>query len=101
MAHNRQDDARALIDVHRAAISEAVMRHKGRSVAIFGSVARGEATSDSDIDFLVDFEEGSSLFDLLHLMDELEQLLGRRVDVVSTRALKARDEHIRREAVDL
>jgi predicted nucleotidyltransferase len=53
------------------------------------------------VDFLVDFEPGSSLFDLLHLKDELTALLGFPVDVVSRRALKDRDEHIRREAVPL
>ncbi|MGH3423995.1 MAG: nucleotidyltransferase domain-containing protein, partial [Nocardioidaceae bacterium] len=39
-----------MVDANRAAISAAVKRHKGRSVAIFGSVARGEATVDSDTD---------------------------------------------------
>lgn len=97
----RVDDQRALVDANRAAINAAVQRHKGRSVAIFGSVARGEATVDSDIDFLVDFSEDSSLFDLLHLADELEQLLGCRVDVVAVGGLKPRDEHIRREAIAL
>lgn len=97
----RGEDVRTLVGANRAAIRAAVMRHKGRTVAIFGSVARGDATENSDVDFLVDFEEDSSLFDLLHLTDELEQLLGRRVDVVSVRGLKPRDEHIRREAVAL
>jgi predicted nucleotidyltransferase len=64
-------------------------------------VARGEDGNDSDVDLLVDFEPGSSLFDLLHLQDELEQLLRCRVDVVSRGGLKPRDEHIRREAVPL
>ena len=75
--------------------------HRGRSVAVFGSVARGEAGPDSDVDFLVEFEAGSSLFDLLHLSDALEELLGRPVDVVSVGGLKDRDERIRREAVPL
>ena len=68
---------------------------------MFGSVARGEAGEDSDIDLLVDFDPDSSLFDLLHLTQELEQLLGHRVDVVSTGGLKDRDETILAEAVDL
>lgn len=76
-------------------------RHRGRSVAVFGSVARGDETAASDIDFLVEFEPGSSLFDLLHLGEDLEQLLGVPVDVVSAGGLKDRDEHIRREAVPL
>ncbi len=66
---------------------------------MFGSAARGEDTDASDIDLLVRFSPGSSLFDLLHLSDELERILGRRVDVVSEGGLKARDEHIRAEAV--
>ena len=78
-----------------------VHRHRGRSVAVFGSVARGDETAASDIDFLVEFEPGSSLFDLLHIGEELEQLLGVPVDVVSAGGLKDRDEHIRREAVPL
>ena len=52
-------------------------------MAVFGSVARGEDDEASDIDFLVEFEPDSSLFDLLHLKDDLEELLGCTVDVVS------------------
>ena len=48
-----------------------------------------------------DAESGSSLFDLLHLQDELQGLLGRHVDVVSVAGLKARDARIRREAIAL
>ena len=70
-------------------------------MSVFGSVARGEETPTSDIDFLVEFEPGSSLFDLLHIKEELETLLGVPVDVVSVGGLKDRDDHIRREAVDL
>lgn len=76
-------------------------RHRGREIRLFGSVARGEDHADSDLDFLVEFEPGSSLFDLLHLQDDLEELLGRHVDVVSVGALRDRDDAIRREAVPL
>ncbi len=78
-----------------------VRRHRGVSAAIFGSVARGDETPASDIDFLVEFESGSSLFDLFHMTEELEALLGVPVDVVSVGGLKERDAHIRREAVPL
>lgn len=78
-----------------------VRRHRGQSVVLFGSVARGEETSESDVDLLVEFDEGSSLFDLLHMQDELSELLGCSVDVVSTGALKDRDQHLRAEAVPL
>lgn len=75
--------------------------HGVRSIAVFGSVARGDASSDSDVDFLVEFEAGRSLLDLLRLTDDLEALLGCSVDVVSAGGLKERDSHIRGEAISL
>jgi predicted nucleotidyltransferase len=92
---------RDLVEANREEICAVVRRHRGRSVSVFGSVARGEESPKSDIDFLVEFEPGSSLFDLLHISEELEALLGVRVDVVSAGGLKDRDDHIRREAVPL
>lgn len=91
----------SLVESNRTEIQEIVRRHRGRSVALFGSVARGDDTAASDIDFLVEFLPGSSLFDLLHISEELEALLGMSVDVVSVGGLKARDDHIRREAMPL
>lgn len=91
----------ALVHHQRDRILEIASRHGARTVRVFGSVARGEAGKGSDIDFLVDFENGSSLFDVLHLTADLEQLLGRPVDVVSTGGLKERDHRILAEAVDL
>lgn len=90
---------RALIEEHRDQIKAVVARHKGRAVALFGSVARGEETPESDIDFLVEFAQGSSLFDLIHIEDDLVELLGRPVDVVSLGGLKPRDHDIRGDAV--
>ena len=95
------NDLRILVEDHKEAIKAAVSRHRGNAVAIFGSVARGDATEMSDVDFLVEFEPGSSLLDLLRLQDEISQILDRRVDVVSAGALKPRDDHIRSEAVPL
>jgi len=57
------------------------------AVRVTGSVARGEATSDSDIDLIVDPKPGASLLDLAQFADDLEQLLGRSVDVLSARTL--------------
>lgn len=91
----------ALVHEHRDRILEIAARHRGRSVRVFGSVARGEASEESDIDFLVEFEPDSSLFDVLHLTEELEKLLGHSVDVVSTGGLKDRDDQILAEAADL
>ncbi|HMS49798.1 nucleotidyltransferase family protein [Candidatus Neomicrothrix sp.] len=90
---------RDLVEAKRDEICAIVHRHRGRSVSVFGSVARGDESPASDIDFLVEFEPGSSLFDLLHISEELEALLGVPVDVVSAGGLKERDDHIRREAV--
>lgn len=92
---------RKLVEARRDEIRDAVRRHRGRSVAVFGSVARDEESATSDIDFLVEFEPGSSLFDLLHLTEDLQALLGMQVDVISAGGLKNRDEHIRREAIPL
>jgi predicted nucleotidyltransferase len=89
---------RALVEANRDQIKAVVARHKGRAVAVFGSVARGEETQESDVDFLVEFEPGSSLFDLADLEDALASLLGRRVDVVSLGGLKLRDRQIRQDA---
>jgi uncharacterized protein len=82
-------------------IMSVVRRHRGLSVSVFGSVARGEERPGSDVDFLIEFDSSSSLFDLLHVKDDLEALLGSPVDVVSIGALKDRDEAIRSEAVPL
>jgi len=92
---------RAIVEGKRDEINALVRPHHGRAVSLFGSVARGDDTDSSDIDFLVGFDEGSSLFDLMNLQDALEQLLGVSVDVVSLGGLKNRDVHIRREAVPI
>lgn len=68
---------------------------------MFGSVARGEDGPRSDVDFLVEFERGSSLFDLVRLEAALSDLLGCPVDVVSAGALLDRDDDIRRDLVGL
>jgi hypothetical protein len=58
-------------------------RCKAENVRVFGSVARGEANEKSDLDLLVHFRDGASLFDLIDLKEEAEKLLGLDVDVVS------------------
>ncbi len=89
-----------LLEEKRGEILRIAAEHGAREVRVFGSVARGEADLESDIDFLVDLETGRSLLDLGGLQMELESLLGRRVDVVTARGLKARiRERVLREAV--
>lgn len=77
-------------------------KHGARNVRVFGSVARGEARADSDVDFLVEMEPGRSLLDHVALIQDLEDQLGVKVDVVTEKALY---QHIRervlQEAVPL
>jgi predicted nucleotidyltransferase len=65
-------------------------KYGARNVRVFGSVARGKADDQSDVDFLVEMEPGRSLLDLGGLQAELEALLGCPVDVVTEKALKPR-----------
>jgi predicted nucleotidyltransferase len=74
----------------RTEILAAAARHGAGNVRVFGSVARGDADTASDVDFLVDFEPGRSLLDLAGLLIDLEDLLGHPVDVVTEPGLKAR-----------
>ncbi|MFZ5625066.1 MAG: nucleotidyltransferase family protein [Gemmatimonadota bacterium] len=91
-----------LLKEKREEILRVAAKHGARNVRVFGSVARGEADEESDIDFLVEMEAGRSLFDLGGLQYELEQLLGRPVDVVTERGLKARiRERVLKETVPL
>ena|SRR4028119_1169943 len=89
-----------VLEKKRGEILRVAAEHGAREVRVFGSVARGEADRESDIDFLVELEAGRSLLDLGGLQVDLESLLGRRVDVVTARGLKARmRERVLREAV--
>lgn len=65
-------------------------RHGASNIRIFGSLARGDADDKSDVDFLVDLERGRSLLDLGGLLMDLQNLLGRPVDVVTEKGLRPR-----------
>lgn len=67
----------------RDAIVRIAAKHGATQVRLIGSVARGEARPDSDVDLLVTWSEGTSLLDQAALMLELERLLGRKVDIAS------------------
>lgn len=86
----------------RAAI-KALMKSAGASnVRLFGSVARGEDTANSDIDFLVDFDLSHGLLPILRLNEELSELLGDRVEVAPVGVLKQEVlKHALEEAVPL
>jgi predicted nucleotidyltransferase len=80
----------ALLGEKKKEIREIAARHGARNVRFFGSVARGEARPDSDVDFPVDMEPGRTLLDLGRLLMDLRDLLGRQVDVVTEQGLKPR-----------
>lgn len=80
----------------RPQIMAAAAASGARRVRVFGSVARGEDDDRSDVDFLVNLEPGRTLLELARLEIRLEQLLGRRVDVVTEGSLQ---EPVRSEAL--
>ncbi len=93
---------RAALSRHRTLIERLARANRVVDVKVFGSVARGDDGPDSDIDLLIEPADDASLFDLAQLEIDLEDLLGRPVDVVSRRALVAgRDDAILREAIAL
>ena len=79
-----------LLNDNRERIIQIAAKHGARNVRVFGSVARGEADAQSDLDLLVEFELGRSLLDHARLWRELEAALGCKVDVVSDRGIKPR-----------
>ncbi len=86
----------------RADVLRAAERHGAHNVRLFGSVARGEAGPDSDLDLLVELEKGRSLLDHAALVIELESILGCRVDVATEQGLRPRvRERVLAEAVPL
>jgi uncharacterized protein len=91
---------KAALKEKRQEILRITGKYGARNVRVFGSVARGGADAESDLDFLVELESGRSLLDLGGLQFELETLMGRLVDVVTDRGLKSRiRERVLQEAV--
>ena len=92
----------ALVQEKREDILRIASEYGAYDVRVFGSVARREDDEKSDIDFLVNMEKGRSLFDLGGLLMDLQDLLGRDVDVVTEDGLRERiRERVLREAVTL
>jgi predicted nucleotidyltransferase len=79
-----------IVQVDQANLAELCRQYHVRELSVFGSAARGEMRSDSDIDLLVEFfpEAKIDLLDHAGLMLDLSKLLGRRVDLVSKKGLK-------------
>ena len=86
----------------RERIMELAFQYRARKIAVFGSLARGEAHAESDIDFLVDFEADYKLRDHIRLTQALSILLGRRVEVVDRQCLREEwRDGILKEAISL
>jgi uncharacterized protein len=89
--HNRRDEIIAV-----------AKRHGASEVRLFGSVARGDDTEASDVDFIVRFDAGRSLLDHGGLIADLEDLLDVRVDVVSEKGMRERfRNHVMKDVVPL
>lgn len=78
-------EVKRILEKHKEEIRE---RYKAEVVGIFGSYARGEQKEKSDVDILVRFFEGATLFDFVGLGDFLEEKLGIKVDIVSENAIR-------------
>ena len=91
-----------LLKEKREEILNIAAQHGARNVRVFGSVARGEATENSDVDFLIDLGENLSPWFPVGLIQDWESLLGRKVDVVTAKSVHyfLRD-RILKEAISL
>ncbi len=80
-------DPEQILKERRDEVLRIAARHGARGVRVFGSMARREARAGSDIDLLVDLEPGYSLLDVVAIKQDLEDLLGCKVDVVTEAAI--------------
>lgn len=87
MKTQNNSEIEQILRENRAEILEIATKHGACNVRVFGSVVRGEARAESDIDFLVDLGEKLSPWFPMGLIHDLEALLGRKVDVVTERSL--------------
>jgi len=90
-------DTAKLLQEKRNEILAIAARRGAHNVRVFGSVARGLAAEDSDIDCLIDLEKGRTLLDVGGLLMDLRKLLGRKVDIVTERGL---NDDFRSEVLD-
>lgn len=85
----------------RAEILRVAEVHGARNIRVFGSVVRGDNRDNSDVDLLVEFEEGKTLFDLIGLKLDLQNLLGATVDVVTPNSLRYIRDRVLAEALPI
>ncbi|NJC57074.1 nucleotidyltransferase domain-containing protein [Brevibacterium marinum] len=89
MRSEAESEMLRLVRSHASELIDSLAELGGRDISVFGSVARGEDGPDSDVDLLVDLDESVGLFRLLEMRAVAEQILGRKVDVIPRRDLKA------------
>ena len=77
----------SILQNKRSEILVLAAKHGASNVRLFGSVVRGEDREGSDVDFLVDMQETSSLFDLIALQQDIEKILGKKVDVITSNGI--------------
>jgi predicted nucleotidyltransferase len=91
-----------LITSNKTAILNLTKQYGVKTICLFGSMARGDVNENSDVDFLVELEQGRDLFDLGELLIDLQTLLQRKVDLVTRNALHPRiAAHVLKEAQPL
>jgi len=92
---------KAHIEIPKEKIAEFCRKWKIREFSLFGSVLRDDFQPDSDIDVLVAFKDGAThtLFDLVHMEEELKRIFGREVDIVTRRSIESSRNYIRRKAI--
>ena len=101
LAQARHGSTLEELRTQRAEILQIAASRGAYNVRVFGSVARGEAEPDSDVDLLVELEPGRSVLDLSELILDLQMALGRKTDVVEIRHSSALAQQIEREAIPL
>ena len=89
------------IEIPKEKIAEFCQKWKIREFSFFGSVLRADFRHDSDIDVLVTFDESAhhTLFDLVHMEEDLKKIFGRDVDLVSRRGIETSRNYIRKKAI--
>ncbi len=92
----------SIIKNRREEVINIAQKYGAKNVRVFGSMARGEESSESDLDIIVEMEHGSSLLDIIAIKQDIEELLGRKVDVVTEASISPyiRDA-VLKEAVNL
>ncbi|MDJ0598301.1 MAG: nucleotidyltransferase family protein [Crocosphaera sp.] len=96
------DNLKQRVHQKRTEIQQIAAKYGANNIRIFGSVARGDAKENSDIDFLMDIEAGHSLLHRISLIQELEDLLNCKVDVVKPQLLhETIKEQVLKESIPL